>query len=88
MTCQELTDFIMAYLDRELDDETRRSFERHMAVCPSCVAFVRSYEQTVRLGKQAFDCPPDQPAERHAPEDLVKAIIEATKGAMTPHHHN
>ena len=75
MTCQELIDFIMGYLDNELPPDQRAEFDRHMAVCPSCVDYLKTYEKTVLLAKTCADDPvPDD-----VPESLVQAILEARK---------
>ena len=63
----------MSYLDHELPAEQRAEFDRHMAVCPSCVDYLKTYEKTVLLAKaNANDLVPDE-----VPESLVKAILQA-----------
>ena len=75
LTCQQLIDFIMSYLDHELPQDQRTEFDRHMAACPSCVDYLKTYEQTVRLAKTCVGDPvPDE-----VPESLVQAILEARK---------
>jgi anti-sigma factor (TIGR02949 family) len=73
MTCRELIDFLAAYLDGELDPETRERFERHLSVCKSCVDYLASYRETIRLGKQA--CLPDDALPEGIPSELVDAIL-------------
>jgi anti-sigma factor RsiW len=63
----------MSYLDDELSSDERAEFDRHMAVCPSCVSYLKTYEKTVLLTKVAGDDP--VPAE--VPESLVHAILAA-----------
>jgi anti-sigma factor RsiW len=65
----------MSYLDGELPDVERRSFEEHLAECPDCVAYLTSYQQAVRLGKEVCGCGEVLPAD--VPEDLVQAILSA-----------
>ena len=67
----------MSYLDDELPSEQRAEFDRHMAVCPSCVDYLKTYEKTVLLAKSSGgdDVPDD------VPETLVQAILEARKKA-------
>ena len=73
ITCQQLIDFIASYRDNELTPDERSEFDRHLSVCPSCVAYLKTYEQTVLLAKaSAGDPVPDE-----IPELLVKAILEA-----------
>lgn len=76
LTCGEIADFLMDYLDGQVSADMRHEFERHLGVCPSCEAYIRSYKETVRLGRAAFrDL--DEPAPGDVPEDLVKAILSA-----------
>jgi len=78
ITCQQVIDFIAEYLDGDLDAVQLHEFERHLAVCPSCVNYLRSYQTTVRLGKAAMQGP-DQPAAGPFPEGLVRAIAAARR---------
>jgi anti-sigma factor RsiW len=73
VTCREFADFVMSYLDGELDPIQRRPFEEHLANCADCVRYLREYRATVRVGPLAYG--DDLPAD--VPEDLVKAILDA-----------
>jgi anti-sigma factor RsiW len=78
VTCRELTDFIMGYVEGELPAESREPFERHLSRCPNCEAYVRQYADTIRAGKRACDCPEDElPAS--VPEELVQTILAARR---------
>ena len=75
LTCQQLIDFLMGYLDGELPPEQKAAFDRHMSGCPSCVDYLKTYEKTVRLAKTcASNSVPEE-----VPESLVQAILEARK---------
>jgi len=76
MTCREVLDFLMAYLDEQLTPDQRHEFERHLGVCPSCVNYLESYKATVKLGKAAMH-DLDEPAMGSVPEGLIRAIREA-----------
>jgi anti-sigma factor (TIGR02949 family) len=76
VTCKELIDFLMAYIDNELPAERRAEFERHLGACPSCVRYLDTYKQTVQLGKQAFGCG-GETAPTDVPEGLIQAILAA-----------
>lgn len=76
ITCRQLIDFIADYLSGELPGEQRAEFDRHLAVCPSCVAYVESYRQTIRLGRMALAAS-DDPASGVVPERLVRAVRAA-----------
>lgn len=76
ITCKQLIEFIADYLDGEIAPDAKHEFERHLKVCPSCVAYLESYQQTIALGKQALH-PCDDPASGTVPEGLVRAVREA-----------
>jgi anti-sigma factor RsiW len=78
MNCREFVDFLMAYLDEELDADLRASFESHIAACPPCVNFLASYKETVRLGRLACR-DGDEPLPPEIPDELVQAILAATR---------
>ena len=73
ITCQELIDFIGSYRDNELTPDQRTEFERHLSVCPSCVAYLKTYEQTIALTHAAGN----DPVPGGVPEALVQAILAA-----------
>lgn len=75
MTCQQLIDFIGRYRDHELAADERSEFDRHLAECPSCVAYLKTYEQTVLLAKASADAP----VPSDVPESLIKAILSAVE---------
>ena len=81
MNCREFVDFLMAYLEDELDRAQRGTFEDHIGECPSCDDYLKTYEQTIRLGKLAC-AEGDEPPE-DAPEALIQAIL-AARVASTP----
>lgn len=76
LNCREVTDFLMAYLDRELDAETHAAFEAHLVECEECVRYLRDYQTTVRLAKKAFS---DTDDGDDVPEELIEAILAARK---------
>ena len=73
ITCRQLIDFIGSYRDNELTPDERVEFERHLRVCPSCVAYLETYEKTILLTRAAAD----EPVPDDVPESLVQAILAA-----------
>jgi len=76
MTCRELIDFLMDYRAGALPEAQCASFEAHLELCPPCVDYLRTYEETVRLGKGACNNPDDAVSEE-VPDELVQAILSA-----------
>jgi anti-sigma factor RsiW len=77
MTCQEIIDFLMRYLDGELADEERRILEEHLGECPPCVAYLETYRQTIQVSRCA--CAARENPCEEIPEALVKAIVAACR---------
>jgi anti-sigma factor RsiW len=75
VTCQQLTAFLMDYLDGCLPVSERARFEEHLGECPDCVAYLATYQQAVRLGKDA--CRGEEALPDVVPEELVRAILSA-----------
>jgi anti-sigma factor RsiW len=78
VTCREFADFMMDYLSGEMPADSRQRFEHHLGECINCVRYLRSYEETVRLGRRAFDDDDaDLPAD--VPDQLVRSILDARR---------
>jgi len=78
VTCREFTDFMGDYLSGELPPGNRSAFEQHLQLCPNCQKYLAGYQETVKLGKHAFDGD-DSRVPADVPEELVKAILDAQK---------
>lgn len=77
ITCRELIDFIADYLEGALTEAQSNDFQSHLARCPSCLAYLATYEKTMRAGKVAMRY--DDAAGDDAPEDLIRAILSARR---------
>lgn len=73
LTCKEIADFLLDYQTRELPPEQIAEFERHLRGCPPCVAYLETYEHTVRLCRETRDLTP----EASMPRELIEAILAA-----------
>ncbi|MEE9608870.1 MAG: zf-HC2 domain-containing protein [Myxococcota bacterium] len=80
MTCREFVDFLVEYLEGTLPEPRRETFEGHMHECPSCVTYLDTYRETVRLGK-AVCADPEGPVPEDVPDPLVRAILAARRGS-------
>lgn len=78
MTCKEVHEFLMEYLDAELAEEVRATFEEHIGACPCCKNYLDTYKQTIDLTADAFEPCGDEP-HPSLPEDLVAAVLAARK---------
>ena len=78
MTCREVIDFLMEYLSGELSAGEGAAFEQHLAECPDCATYLKSYEETIKLGKAVF-ADPEAPVPQDVPEELVQAILASRR---------
>lgn len=72
--CEEVITFLLAYLNGELPPEKVHEFERHLAACPSCVAYIETYKKTVDLGRGALA--EDLEKAPELSDELFKAILD------------
>jgi anti-sigma factor RsiW len=79
MNCREFTEFLHEYLFESLPEDERAEFEKHLAECPWCVAYLDSYRKTIQLEQAAFTGPEEAPPPADAPEELIQAILHARK---------
>jgi anti-sigma factor RsiW len=97
ITCREVSEFLLAYLDRELDEAAHTEFEQHLQLCPPCEHYLHGYRDTIALvractkageadGTSAPGCSTQQSSRpRQAPpEDLIQAILSAKCRATKP----
>jgi anti-sigma factor RsiW len=71
ITCRELIDFIVDYADGSLAPVAHEEFERHLARCPSCQAYLHSYVQTIDLVQMMGD----EDCVEDVPPELVATIL-------------
>jgi anti-sigma factor RsiW len=77
ITCRELISFLADYIEQTLPPETLYEFERHLNVCPSCVAYVASYRETIVITRRANVSP--KLLQDEAPAELIAAILASAK---------
>ena len=49
LTCRELVELVTEYLDGGLSHRDRLRFDRHIAGCPNCTAYLGQFRETIRL---------------------------------------
>jgi hypothetical protein len=58
-TCRQITNLVYDYVTERLRPIVKKDFERHLRLCPDCVAFLNTYRTTVAATRrlQAKDIP-------------------------------
>jgi anti-sigma factor RsiW len=80
VNCRELIDFLDDYLAGAQPEEVRREFEGHLAFCPCCRDYLKTYRDTVALAKGACTGPDNAPPP-DAPPELIQAILAAIRAS-------
>jgi predicted anti-sigma-YlaC factor YlaD len=74
LTCQQVTDTIIDYLNGDMKPETTTLFTDHLQGCTDCVAFFNTYQSTVRAARSlSYDDIPDEMRTR-VHQFLLKTI--------------
>ena len=79
LTCREFVEVLYDYLLGGLGAERTAAMNAHLAACPSCVAYLKSYEASIRMGRLAL-APSDDTVPAEVPEALVRAVLAARRG--------
>ena len=67
-SCKDSIHLLLDYLDGEMSPEEQHHLEEHLAGCPPCVDFVRTYKATSGLCKKAL--------AKRMPEELSQKLSE------------
>lgn len=61
MTCREQVDLLVDYFDGTLDPRVAKALETHLADCPPCLNFLKTYKTTsVWVGELTCEEMPDE----------------------------
>jgi anti-sigma factor RsiW len=82
LTCQQLTDIILDYVTNEMEPALRAAFERHLERCVDCVAFLHTYQETIRATRSV--CHEDMPVEMvHRVQNFLLERIKGSPASAT-----
>jgi anti-sigma factor RsiW len=76
LLCVEVVELVSDYLDGELDAETARRVEEHLALCPHCAVYVEQVRDTVRALRRL----PAHELPEHAVDELEAAFAAFRRG--------
>ena len=74
LSCQQVNQFILDYLEGEMDEPTRVAFQAHLQNCPNCGSFLEQYRTTARLVKDSDEI------------DIPPAVIDRTIDFLRSHY--
>jgi anti-sigma factor RsiW len=78
VTCDELIDKLMDYLDGEMVEEQRTRALVHLDGCPNCTAYIETYTHTVRVVRKLPRCGLPAGVEQRLREALKDHLCNGT----------
>lgn len=79
--CRELIEFLDDYVADALAPSVRAAFEEHLARCPYCRDYLKTYRDSIQLAKFAVADRAEHVRET-IPEELVRAVVAARKRSL------
>lgn len=77
LTCRDVIGALDDYTAQTQVDDLRLRFERHLAMCSPCAAYLRAYRSTIDLTKSAM-----VPRAAALPADGAEKLIQAIRDAF------
>ena len=78
--CREVVELVTDYLDGVLEPPLAAAVERHLALCPPCVEYVRQMRETARLLGQL----PEETLSERARAEILAAFRGFRPSAANP----
>ena len=72
--CIDIEELVADYLDGSLENESRQSFDRHLARCQCCQELVDDYQEIIRLAPLLRDRPMPEDARRRFHQALAQEL--------------
>jgi anti-sigma factor RsiW len=54
ISCHQLIEFCLDYVEGALPDDEQQRFRRHLSLCPDCVTFFETYRKTPEVSRDAL----------------------------------
>lgn len=54
ISCQQLIEYCLDYIEGDLPDDEQTRFRRHLGQCPDCVAFFETYKRTPEISRDVL----------------------------------
>ena len=76
LTCRDVIDLLLDYLDGNLGADRVEQLERHLLDCPPCIAYLNTYKRTRELTGRV--------ARAEMPEEMKARLREFLLRQLTP----
>jgi anti-sigma factor RsiW len=73
ITCKDCVDLLIDYVDQTLDPTAQKRLDEHLASCPPCIHFLKSYRKCAEFSGQMRDQKVQIPLEL---ENRLKSFLK------------
>jgi len=77
ITCKDCVDLLMEYVEQSLDPGVKQRLDEHLASCPPCIHFLKSYKKCSELTGQLKEQKVQIPVEL---ENRLKVFLKQELG--------
>jgi len=77
LTCEEVAARLFDYVEGELDDHEHALVEQHLALCPDCAEFTRTYSAVGGLVRSALELEVDDALQAELDAAIFGAIAQS-----------
>lgn len=78
ISCQQLIEFCMDYVEGALPDDEQVRFRRHLSHCPDCVTFFETYRRTPEVSREAEAMKAQMP---ESVRESVRSYLRTLRGS-------
>ncbi len=79
VTCKQLVELLIDYVDGTLDLAQKAELDEHFRICPDCLYYLESYQVTIQLTKTLPRC-------SSIPAEMEARLRDVYCKAITEHH--
>ena len=72
LNCKECVDLLLEYLENNLDPITKKKLDEHLAACPPCLNFLKTYQSSSEMARRLRDQEAQIPREL---ENRLKSFL-------------
>jgi len=74
ISCREMVDLLVDYLDGKLSRETTKELQEHLSGCSPCISFINTYRKTITLS-QKLKCESIPPELQRRLRDFLREKV-------------
>jgi len=78
LTCKEVLQHLVEYLENELTPELHQAIQGHIEKCPFCQRLIESYKRTITLFQKANHIEPPEGSKERVKKKIIAQMVKQT----------